>query len=127
MSSTMARPTPTSAAATVMMNSAKICPPISGSCSQASNATRLMLTAFYAVEVGAASVRRLVQHDDEQQQHDDGADVEEDLHPRDELRRQHEERPGHAGQRDDEPEGGVHDVPRRDDEDGACQRHGAEE
>ena len=50
------------------------------------------------------------QHDAEEEQHDDGADVDEYLGDGDELGAEQEEQRGHAGEHDDEVERGVHDV-----------------
>jgi hypothetical protein len=48
-----------------------------------------------------AADRRLGQHDAEEDQHDDRADVDQHLHPGDELRGEDEVAAGSAAQRDD--------------------------
>ena len=61
--------------------------------------------------------RRARQHDPEQEQHDDRADVDEHLHPGDELLTEQDELRGATGEHDDEEQRRVHDVLRRDDAD----------
>ena len=71
--------------------------------------------------------RRPGEHDAEQEQHDDGADVDEHLGDGDELRGQQDELAGHAGEHDDQPQGGVHDVLGGDDADGADDHDGGDD
>ena len=74
-------------------------------------------------EVVGPPGRRLGEHQREQQQHDDRADVDQHLHPRDELRREHQEHPGDRPERDHEPERGMHHVRGGDDEQRRAERH----
>ena len=66
--------------------------------------------ALVVVQVRGAAQRGPGEHDPEQEQHDDGAYVDDDLHHRGELGRQEQVDPGHAGQYNDQVEGGVDDV-----------------
>src|SRR4051812_6937584 len=76
------------------------------------------------VEVDVAADRRAREHGPEQEQHDDGADVDDDLHDEDELLRQQQVLGAGAGQNHHEVEHGPdhvlgrHDPPRGDDHDG---------
>ena len=54
--------------------------------------------------------RRAREHDPEQEQHDHRADVDEHLHPGDELLAEQDELRGAAREHDDEEQRGVHDV-----------------
>ena len=54
--------------------------------------------------------RRAGEHDPEQEQHDDRADVDEHLHPGDELLAEQDVLRRAAGEHDDEEQRGVHDV-----------------
>ena len=53
------------------------------------------------------------EHQREEHEHDDRADVDEHEHQGDQLGAEHEQRPGDPEQRDDQPQRGVHDVPGR--------------
>ena len=69
-----------------------------------------------AGQVGQRAGRRPRQHQREQQQYDDGAQVDQHLHPGDELRRQQQVAAGQRAERDDQPQRAVHQVaaaPRR--------------
>ncbi len=57
------------------------------------------------------------EHDAEQEQHHHRADVHEDLRHADELGGGEDVQRGHAGEHDDEPQRGVHDVVGRHDAD----------
>ena len=63
------------------------------------------------------------EHDAEEEEHDDGADVDEHLGGGDELGRQEDVLRGHGGEHRDEVERGVHDVVARDHADAAVHDH----
>src|SRR5579871_362893 len=67
------------------------------------------------------------QHDDEEEQHHDAADVEDDLYGEQELGLLQEIETGYADQRHDQADGAVHCVPARDGGDCATQNQGSEE
>src|SRR5262249_29034130 len=83
-----------------------------------------------AVEVGAAPDRRAGQHHREEQQDDDRTEIDEHLHPREELGAQQQELHGDRAERDDEPEPRPDEMLRRDDGQRGADRdqpHGAHE
>ena len=65
------------------------------------------------VEVGTHPDRRSLEHQGEQHEDDDRADVDEQLDQRDDLGPEGEVHAGERAERDDEPQGRVHDVPAR--------------
>ena len=71
--------------------------------------------------------RRLREHDAEQEQHDHRADVNEHLHPGDELRAEQDELRGAAREHDDEEQRRVHDVLRPHDADRAHRHRGRDD
>src|SRR4051812_47837526 len=79
------------------------------------------------VEVVAGAELGPGQHDAEQEQHDDGADVDEHLADGHELGGQQDVLGGHAGEHDDQVEGGVHDVLGGDDAQGGADHHQGED
>ncbi len=61
------------------------------------------------------------QHDHEQEQHDDGAGVDDDLHRGQEVGLERDEQDGHAEQREHQAQGAAHRVLAEDDAEGAAQ------
>ena len=70
------------------------------------------------VVLGGPSYRCPGQHEAEQEQHDDRADVDDHLDDAQELGLEKDVLGGHPGQHDDQSQGGVDDVLHRDDADG---------
>ena len=70
-------------------------------------------------EVDVLSAIDAEEHDHEQEEHDDGAGVDDDLHRGEEVGRLRDEGDGDADQRHDQAQRGVHGVLHRDDTDRA--------
>src|SRR5207302_2873938 len=74
--------------------------------------------ALVVVELAGLPHRRPGQHDAEQEQHQHGPDVDQHLDDAEELGLEEDVLGGHAGQHDDQSQGGVDDVLHRHDADG---------
>src|SRR6185503_6287860 len=78
-----------------------------------------------SLQVGRPGAPQVEQHDHEEEQHHDGAGVDEHLQHRDELRVEQHEQAGQREQRDDEPERARDGIPAGDAEQGAEHRDDA--
>ena len=83
--------------------------------------------AVAGVGVRGAADRGPGEHQTEQEEDDDGTDVDEDLHPGDELGRQQQVFDGEAAEGDHQPQGGVHQLLGGDGDEGRAEGDQADE